>query len=158
MTAPVATPRGTPTGIKLEDGFSTKITMSLNPTIELWEKTVKPPGLDGGDAVNTTTMHNVTYRTMAPRKLKTLTEITSTCAYDPLCYVDLLSMINRKQTLTVTFPDGTTLAFYGYLKSFEPNDVSEGNMPEATVHFVPTNADPVTGAEQAAVLVNVSGT
>lgn len=158
MSAPVATPRGTPSGIKLDDGFRTLVTFAANATIGFWEKSVTPPGLDGGDAVDTSTMHNVTYRTMSPRHLKTMTEFTMTAAYDPLLFTTALSLINVKTTVTVTFPDGSTLAFYGFLKGFEPGELVEGTQPEVTLTVVPTNQDPTTGAEEAAVLVNAVGT
>lgn len=164
MAAPAATPRGTPTGIKLKDGYSTKVTLSLNTTIELWEKTVKPPGIDGGDAIQQTTMHNTTWRTFASRGLLTLTEHTFKAAYDPSIYTSILSMINVQkvgtsaQVITVTFPDGSTLAFYGYVKMFEPDEHQEGTQPEATVTITPTNYDPVNNVEAAPVLTSVAGT
>lgn len=155
---PTPTARGTPSGIRLDDGFSSKITLSLAPTIAFWEKMVKPPGLDGGEKVATSTMHNVTYRTFGPRKLKTLMDITAKCAYDPVIYQDVLAQINVRQTVTVSFPDGSTLCFFGFLQKFEADELQEGTQPEATITFVPTNTDPTTGAEAAAVLTNVAGT
>lgn len=67
-------------------------------------------------------------------------------------------MVNVEQTITITFPDGSTLAFYGFMKSFEPDNLEEGTFPIATVAFVPTNADPTTGDEEAPVLTSVAGT
>lgn len=157
-TAPSPTPRTTPTGIKLDDGYQTLITPAANADVNFWEKTVKPPGLDGGDPTNTTTMHNVTYRTQSPKALITMTEMTLTVAYDPVMYTEALALINVETTYTVTFPDGSTLAFYGYLQSFEPGDHTEGEQPEATITIQPTNQDPTDGSEQAAVLTNVTGT
>lgn len=158
MAPPAPTVRGTPAGIRLDDGFPTKITIGDLTTVSFWEKTVKPTGIDGGDSVPTTTMHNVTWRTMNPRKLKTLTESTSKVAYDPNIYNQVVPYINLKTTITITFPDGSTLAFFGYLKNFEPDEVQEGTQPEATVTLVPTNQDPQTGVEAAPVLTSVSGT
>lgn len=157
MAAPAATVRGTPEGIKLGDGFSTKLTLERNPTIALWERTVTPPGIEGGDAVDNTTMHNVTWRTMSPRKLKTLTEVSSSAAYDPIIYEDVVDQVNINQVITCTFPDGSTLAFWGFVKSFIPGENQEGTMPEGTLTIVPTNRDD-DGVEQAPVLVEVAGT
>jgi hypothetical protein len=56
MAAPTPTARVAPAGIKLKDGFPTKITLAADTNIEFWEKQVKPPGIDGGDAVVQTTM------------------------------------------------------------------------------------------------------
>jgi len=158
MTAPSATARQTPAGIKLDDGHQTLITFEADPDIELWEKSVTPPGIDGGDGVDTTTMHNTTYRTMSPRSLFTLTPMTTTMAYDPVFYTRALDLINVETTVTITFPDGSTLSFYGFLKSFEPGELAEGAQPTASVSIVPTNQDPTTGEEEAPVLVNVPGT
>jgi len=158
MTAPTATPRSTPTGIPLGDGFSTKITLALNPTICFWEKTVQPPGIDGGDAVNTTTMHNTVWRTMHPRALKTLTDITTTAAYDPQIYTAALAACNVPTTITITFPDGSTLAFYGYLKSITPKANEEGTPPEADIVISPTNWDPTAHEEAGPTLTSVAGT
>ncbi len=158
MTAPSTTARGTPAGIKLDDGFSTKITFNRNPTVSFWEKTVKPPGLDGGDPVETTTMHNLVYRTKSPRSLKTMTESTTMVAYDPNVYPQIVELINKEGSITVRFPDGSTLDFYGYLQKFEPSDLKEGEQPEATVTIQTTNQDPITGVETPPVLTSVAGT
>ncbi len=158
MTAPSATARGTPGGIMLSDGHSTKITFATAPTIEFWEKAVTPPGLDGGDPVDQTTMHNTVYRTMAPRHLKTMTPFTTTAAWNPLLYTSILALINVKTTVTVTFPDGSTLAFYGFLQKFDPGELVEGTQPTATITVCPTNADPTSGAETAATYTDVAGT
>ena len=157
MAAPTPTARGTPAGIKLWDGHSTKITFASNTTISLWEKGVKPPGLDGGTPIETTTMHNSTMRTMAPRSLKTLTDSVTKCAYDPNLINLLYSQVNVRDTITVTFSDGSTLAFFGYLQKFEPDELQEGTFPTASVTITPTNTDS-SGAEQAPVLTSVAGT
>lgn len=157
--APSATARQAPGGIKLRDGFSTKITFARNPAIQFWEKQVKPAGIDGGDSVPQTTMHNNEWRTFAPRQLKTLTEQTTTVAYDPKVYTSILELINIEDTVTVSFPDGSTLAFYGYLKMFDPAELVEGTQPEATITIVPTNTDHVNDwVEAAPVLTSVEGT
>lgn len=158
MAAPTPTARGTPAGIKLKDGFRTLITFSRSTTASLWEKTVKPPGIDGGDPIDQTTMHNSAWRTTAPRQLKTLTECSGKAAYDPNVVNQLYDLINIEQTITVTFSDGSTLAFYGFLKMFETDELSEGQQPEASFTIVPTNFDHVNKVEAAPVLTSVSGT
>lgn len=158
MAAPSATARQTPAGIKMDDGHSTLITFAADPDVSFWEKTVTPPGIDGGDAIETHTMHNDEWRTMAPRQLKTLTEMTCTAAYDPDLYNQILALVNVETTVTVRFPDGSTLAFYGYLRVFEPSEMQEGEQPEAEITIQPTNQDPTTGAEEAPVLTSAPGT
>lgn len=162
MAAPSPTARATPEGLKLDDGFSTLVTIGAtvgaDTDIKLWEKTVTPPGVDGGDAIETTTMHNTTWRTMTPRSLVTLTEMTFNAAYDPDVYDEVVAMINVETTITVTFPDGSTLAFFGFLKSFDPGECAEGTQPEATVTIVPTNFDSANDVEAAPLMTEVAGT
>jgi hypothetical protein len=142
----------------MHDGYSTKIAFAVDPDVALWEKTVKPPGLDGGDPIDTTTMHNSTYRTSAPRALVTLTESTFEAGYDPVVYTQLLAILNVQTSITVHFPDGGSLAFFGFLKMFEPSDLTEGEFPTASVTIVPTNVDPVNCVEASPVLVEGTGT
>lgn len=157
-TAPVASTRIAPVGIKLDDGYRTLVTIAADTDISFWEKSLKPPGLDGGDPVPTSTMWNNTYNTFNPRQLKTMTESTVMAAYDPAVFSQLLAVINVKTTITFRYPDGTTLAYYGYVRSAEPSEIVEGAQPQLTITIQPTNQDPTTGAEEAAVLVSVAGT
>lgn len=158
MAAPVASARQTPPGIKLKDGHSTLVTLQSDPNIDFWEKNITPPGLDGGEAVEQTTMHNAVWRTVRPRELVTLTEMTFTSGYDPVVYDQILAIINIETTITVWFSDGSSLAFYGFLRVFQPTDTVEGTQPEATVTITPTNFDPVNKVEAGPVLVEAAGT
>lgn len=151
MAAPVAAARVTPTGKRLDDGLSTKVAFTADPDIAFWEKTVKPPGIDGGDAIDTSTMHNVAWRSRGPRKLKTLQDVTIKAAYDPALYTQILALINAPGVVTVHFPNLSSLAFYGFLRSFEPDEAKESDQPEATITVTPTNIDPATGTEEAPV-------
>lgn len=127
-----------PSGRRLDDGHATFITFSLNDDIGLWEKGVKPPGVEGGESVDTTTMRNLIYRTKNPRKLKELTNMSGTCAYDEFVLAAVVDMVNKLQTITVTFPNGRTWSFPGYLKTFDPQELSEGAQPVASYTIVPT--------------------
>lgn len=158
MTAPSVTARTTPTGIKLDDGYQTLVAFAADPDICFWEKSVTPPGMDGGDPVDTTTMLNETYRTRSPRALVTMTECQLTAAYDPNLYTTILLLLNVETSITVHFPDGSTVAFYGFLQKFSPKAHTEGAQPEADITIVPTNQDPTTGAETPPAIANVAGT
>lgn len=157
-TAPTPTARVDPVGIYLEDGYRSLITLAVDPDISLWELGVGTPGMDGGEAIDVTNMHNDVYRTMASRALKTLTEFTFTFHFDPAVYGQLEDYINVDTTVTRLFPDGSTLAFYGYLRMVEFEDMVEGEVPTGTATITPTNRDPVTRAEEAPVLASVAGT
>ena len=158
MAAPTPTTRAFPGGNYLKDGYQTLVTLAVDPDASFWEIGVTPPGYDGGDPIDTTTMHNVRWRTMAARALISMTPISVRGAYDPFVYDLFLSIVNIETTVTVTFPDGTTLAFYGFLQNFEPDELAEGELPEATFTVQPTNQDPSTGAEENPVLNSATGT
>lgn len=158
MAAPVATTRQTPAGIFLSDGYRSLKTLATAPTLSLWEKGNKPPGMDGGDPIDITTMHNNIYRTMASRALKTLTESTFRFAFDPAVYSQLEGNINYETTVTDLFPDGSTLAYYGFLRSVDFDELVEGEQPEGTATITPTNFDPINKTEAAPVVVSVAGT
>jgi hypothetical protein len=146
-----------PIGIKLHDGYQILIAFANNPAIGLWEKSVKPPGLDGGEKIDQTTMHNTVWMTASPQYLIGLTDGTSKVAYDPGAWDDIFEQVNANQSITVHFPDGSALAFFGYLKSFEPDDLVRGTQPEATITVVVTNVDPTTCAESGPIMVPGNG-
>ena len=150
MAAPTPVARGTPAGAAIQDGFSTTVSFTGYTSISFWEVTVQPPGIDGGDAVNTTTMLNGTWRTMAPRQLKTLTEAKCNGAYNDTLYTSIVAMINDLVEITVAFPNGKALTFWGYLKSFEPGEIQEDEQPRADFVIQPTNFD--GSAEQGPVV------
>lgn len=161
MTAPAHTNRinpSTASKIALEDGFSSVFAFAIDPDVALWEKTVKPPGYDGGEPIDTTTMHNSEWRTMAPRQLITMSALTGTAAYDPVLYTQLRSLINVEGAITQHFPDGSKISFYGFLQKWEPDALAEGKQPECQFTIVVTNQDPTTGAEEDPVYVDVAGT
>ncbi len=147
----MATARQTPAGTALDDGFSTKIAFAADPDVSFWEKTVTPPGVEGGDAIEQTTMFNTAWRTFAARALKTLTDSSVTAAYDPKVYDQIIALINVEGLITVHFPDASTIDFYGFLKDFTPGENSEGEQPEADITIIATNINPSTGAEAAPV-------
>lgn len=154
----VTTARLAPNGLELEDGFPTTIAFASDPDVAFWEKTVTPPGLDGGDAIEQTTMHNNRLRTFAARSLITMTEMSLTAAWDPALYEAILDLINVEGSITVHFSNGDTVDFFGYLRVFEPQEMSEGEQPEAQITIQPTNRDPVTHAETEPVWTGTAGT
>lgn len=158
MAAPTPTVRQTPAGLKLQDGYQSLLTFARDPDISIWEKSVQPPGVDTGDAIETTTMWNDDWRTKAPRALKEMTEFQITFAYDPACYTQIINIAGIPDTLTLKWGDGSTLAFYGFLKDVEFGELVEGEFPEGTATIVPTNWDHANDAESGPTLASVSGT
>ena len=133
---------------RMDDGFATLITFAEDSDVQLWEKGVTPPGVDGGGETDTSTMHNTTWRTRSPKGLLTMSEASMRAAYDPAVYDEIVSMVNVNQLITVTFPDTSTLVFWGWIDKFTPGESVEGEQPEADVTIVPSNQDD-DGAETA---------
>ncbi len=135
---------------RIDDGFGTSIEFSAEDSagLKVWEKEVQPPGVSGGGANDTTTLRNTAWRTMAPKNLKTLTDASITVAYDPACYDQIVLMVNVNQQITITFPDSSTLVFWGFIDTFTPNRIIEGEQPTAECVIIPTNQN-AAGTETA---------
>ena len=157
MAAPSATPRQTPGGIFLPDGYQSLVTCAGDPDIEFFEIEITPVGYDFGEPINTTTQHNVLWRTMALRQLISLTPLTLRAAYDPVFQTSILAQARINQVFTQKWYDGSTLAFWGGFQNVQFGPLVEGTFPEVTITIVPTNRDN-SGVEQAPVLVEVAGT
>ena len=158
MANPSHTARGAgPSGIKLKDGHSCVLRFAAAPTVGLWFKSPTPPGLDGGDPIPQTTMENNLWRTFALRQLLTLTPVTGKAAYDPKVLSDLQSIINVEGSCTFHFSDGSYVDFFGGLTQVTFDAVQEGQQPECTVTWVPTNVDG-SGNEVGPVYVDAPGT
>lgn len=147
MAAPVAVVRQMPSGYKMPDGYQSEITFQNQPAVQLWEKQIKPPGVDGGEKIDTSTLLNTAWRTASPRHLKTLSDMSCQFAYDPDVLPVIYGLINQEQSITVLFPDGSTLAFWGFLQKFEPGELKEGEFPMAAGTVAVTNWDPTNRVE-----------
>ncbi len=130
----------------LNDGFSTTIEFSGLPGLKFKEKTVTPPGLDMGGENDTTTMRNTEWRTRQPKQLKTLTNMTVVGSYDSEIYdtAQILSILGVNQEITVTWPDESTLVFWGWCDKATPGEIVEGMQPTMTLEVVPSNEDDST--------------
>jgi len=131
---------------RMDDGHATYFTFGANPAVKFWEKTVTPPGVEGGGENDTTTMRNANWRTRAPKKLKTLANSSTTVAYDPAVYADAVALLQINQQITITFPDLSTVTFWGWLDTFSPGELTEGEQPTAEITVIPSNQD-ASGAE-----------
>ena len=139
----------------INDGHATTIAFAESAsgvllTTFLKEKTVTPPGVSGGGENDTSTMRNSEWRTKQPKSLKTLTNSSFDAAYDPAVLDEIMETVNVNQQITITFPDGSTWTFWGWLDEFTPNANEEGAQPTAGVIIIPSNQD-AAGAEIAPV-------
>lgn len=135
---------------RIDDGMGTTISFADFATVKFYEKEITPPSITGGGANDTTTMRNTTWRTSAPKKLKSLGDAKIQVAYDPACYDDVVDMINTNQLITLTFPDRSTVKFWGFVDEFQPTGIKEGAQATADVKIICTNQNG-SGAETAPV-------
>ena len=106
----------------------------------LQEVSITPPSVQGGGALEVTTHRNGTWRTKAPKKLKDLGELTFSGIYDPSEFNTTgIGELNSNQQITVTFPDTSTLVFYGFVDSFSPGEITPGELPTVEVTVIVTN-------------------
>lgn len=147
MAAPVPTARQDPDGFQLRNGHPTLFTMSSAPDLEIWEAEVQPPGEDVGEPIDFSSHHNVGYRTLAAPSLVSGTPHVVTGGYDPAFRVVVAALMGIDQTFTVTFPSGQTLAYFGYIQSYEFSPLVVGEMPTVSLTIISTNFDPVNCVE-----------
>lgn len=124
----------------LLDGFSTTLTFSADASsaVVLAEKEVTPPPLALGE-IDQTTMRNVHWRTKSAKALVDVGVATFVAAYETHAYKNIVNMLGTIQVITVHFPDTSTLAFEGWIDSFKPNRLVEGQQPTAEVTIVAGN-------------------
>lgn len=157
MAAPTATARVLPTAIRLDDGFQSVVTFSENPSLAIYEKSVQPPAMDGGDPIQTSTMLNSAYETKKPQCLVGHDDGSVVAAYDPAVLSDIQDMINVEQAITYTYPDGSQYIHWGYIRRAEPSPLVKGEQPEITLTIVVTNWDPIHCVEAGPVFVDGTG-
>jgi len=108
----------------------------------LQEVSITPPSTQGGGALEVTTHRNSAWRTKAPKVLKDLGEMTFSAIYDPAeINTTGITKLNVNQSITVTFPDTSTLVFYGFVDSFSTGELVPGELPTCEVTIIVTNQD-----------------
>lgn len=150
---------GTPAGVRIRNGHSTRFALANAPTISLWIVSLTPPGVEGGELIPTTTMHNTALRTMAAQSLKTMTPMTMRCAYNAAVIDNLFAQVNNEQSGTLHFSQSSgSWDFFCAITNFAPDEIVENAMPLASVTIGLTNTDPLTGAETSPDYRTASGT
>jgi len=165
MAAPAATARQSPAAgyIAIPDGFRTKVTLSLIPNLEIEEIEVKVLGFDNGEPVEQDSMWSEALRVVRARQITSTTPCVVIAKWDPIfltrcvTYIGIEKVGASSQVITETFYDGSTRAYYGYLRSAEGENLAEGSKGRMTINLQPTNWDPVNRVYAAPVMVNVSG-
>ncbi len=124
---------GSPVGTPLTDGVGTTISFSLDSGVHFYEQTLQPPGVDEGPEINLTNLRNTVWRTSAGPVLKQLTDGALKVQYEPECYLEIIAMVGKNQTISIQFNNGLTLAQQGRIASFKPDTVEEGKQPTAAI-------------------------
>lgn len=157
MAAPPLTVRVQPGGIRLDNGYQSVVGFSLAPNLAIFEKSIQPPAMDGGDPIPTSTMMNTIYETKAPQCLVDFDDAVIVAAYDPDVLSDLFNMLNTPQASSFAYPDGSYYTVWGYIRRVEPSPLVKGEQPELTLTWVTTNWDPVNCVEAGPVFVDGTG-
>jgi hypothetical protein len=119
----------------LFDGFPITATfLSVPPTAGTFRvKRMQPSGFDGGGRIDGTSMQSLRVRSGAPKSLMTGEQIKMTVYYDPILFRDMPGLMQRNGNITITFPDASSVVFYGWIEKFTPPDHQEGENPLAEI-------------------------
>jgi hypothetical protein len=157
MAAPVPQTRVLPTAVRLDDGYQSVIVFDGYESLAIYEKSVQPPAMDGGDPIDTTTMLNTTVETKKPQCLVGFDDGTVVAAYDPGELDTLYALVNEEISITYAYPDGSAYCHWGSVRRVEPSPLVKGEQPEVTLTIVVTNWDPVNCVEAGPVFVDGTG-
>lgn len=157
MALPVIGSRTFPTGVRLDNGYQSLVVFSLDPALNIWEKSVQPPADDGGDPILTDTMLNQERVTKGPQCLISADDAVIVAAYDAGQYSDIVAMINVPQTITYLYPDGSAQAHFGWIRRAERSPLVKGEQPEVTLTIVQSDYDPVNCVESGPVFTDGTG-
>ena len=121
---------------EVADGVGTTIEFETSALV-LRMVRITPPPISGGDKMDHTALGNKAWKTAAPRTLKELGEGSFEAFFDTSKWAS--APVNINQEIKIVYPDGTYHSFWGYLGSFEPGEVVEGDYAKCTGTLVGTN-------------------
>lgn len=125
----------------LRDGLKTLVFLSGLPRALWGEIELTPPGVTGRGPIDMVGLRQLAWATQAPKSIKNLTPLNCKVMYDPEVIPQVWNTIQKNQQITVQFPTGAQLIFWGWLEecNFDPN--SEGNRPTLNWVVQPSNLD-----------------
>lgn len=121
-------------------GYNIWVTFAQDPTLILACKSVKDAGFEAGDSIDITTNATIGAREMAPADLASPTEITVTAGYNLQDRAKALAILGQPGNITIEYRAcknrtvGRKITYANaFLSGFDPQDMSEGEMPEVSV-------------------------
>lgn len=128
---------------KAQEAVGTVLTIGSLPLCNVQLGSI---GLDGGEPIDNTCLDNISYVTKQPQVLAEVPDVAFVCDYHPQDLALVQGELNKNQQITIAFSqnDGTalgTLTFWGFLRSFTPNEASRGEAWRANGVVVVTNLD-----------------
>ena len=114
------------------DGHGIRIVF-VNGGVTVYEKNVTPGGTEGGDPIDITTNDNTAQRSFAPRTLDAPTPINLEVTYNQTDKASLEALVNTSDTIRTEYPDNTTEATSGWIRSVLPNQATSGEQPTANI-------------------------
>lgn len=122
----------------VNDGLGTIIELEMSGLV-LNKVRITAPAVEGGDAIDLTSLENTEWETAQPRQLKGMDNISFEGVYDPSLLAT--APINTNQRILITYPDASRHRFWGFLKRLEPGEMVEGGRCLVTGTLVVTNTD-----------------
>lgn len=158
MANPSVIARTTPTGYKLPEGFKCSIAYSLRPAFNIFEVSTMPAG---GQAVeiDTSTQHNIKYKTKWISALVEIKDVTGEGGYDPDFMDDAFFLLGAQSgSFTVHAPTQATHNYWGGLKDLTFQAWKAGQFPMVSYANCCTCWDPTTKTEAGPYTVQATGT
>ena len=124
---------------RMVDGQGAAISFAADTDVLFYEKSVTPPSIEGGGEINITNHANAGYRTKAAKTLKEMGPTSLTVQYDPAVLPEIAALVNVNTVITLTFPDDQTWTFPGFMNSFVPGPLVDGEEPTAEITIVASN-------------------
>ncbi len=114
----------------LKNGFKTLVTFSQVLFPDFYgEVEVTPPGTSARGGIPQSTMRNILWTTQLPKGLKELQPLTMKVAYDTRLIPVLMTLVGVNQRVTIRWPDGATLSFWGWIDEATFDSMTEDNRP-----------------------------
>lgn len=121
----------------LTDGYQCLIEFTQLPDVPFREKTVTPPQLDSAGVIDITTMRTQLLREKKPKKLLDTGTMSCEIQWDPVIYDTIgniaTRVLGKNGLIRIEFPDGAMINFFGWVASFKPGALKEGEFAGATI-------------------------